>query len=573
MYISADERFFGGMINNDYSQKEKGLLKMGKKKRVREAAAAQLDIAKGSGKKYEKKAEGKAGKVIGIIAGILAAILVLGAFAWYYVPGIVTANKKAVTSENYKVTAPMMTYYFNSSYQSYVSSYKDYLSYVGLDVTKSLKDQNTQDGQTWYDYFMDGTVSSVKQLLVLNEAAKADKDFDKEDEVKSFVDESVESLKSQAQSYNVTFDYYLRSVYGNGVTEKVFRNCMELSERASLYSSELASRYEYKEADWDKYYEENVDNFRKVDYLTYTFSVQATAVADDATEDEKEAAAAADKAEAARLKVVADGLAAAKTEEEFYDFVENYLRTDKYKDMDDAALEADNVDIDALVTGCLKEGTSYSESELGKWLFEDARKGFETKIEESEDGNSVTVSMILPAEDSDIGSACLYRDTYTLKSYRYIPALIEEMSTDDAAKTYIEDVKKQFDDDATEDNFAALAAEDKYGDGNYEGGLVEDADKGVLCDEVDEWLNDSARKAGDCDIIHSDAKGYYLVYFVGDGMQKWQASANSSLIGNAYDAEYAELEKQYSENFKTDDAACRLVKEVDLSGAAETTAA
>ncbi len=539
---------------------------MGKKKRVR--AAAELDLARGSAKKFEKK-ESKAGKIVAIVAAILAVVLVLGVFAAEYIPGLIQKNMKTVESDNYKITQPMLTYFFNQSYQSYVSSYQQYLSYTGLDVTKALKDQTTPDGQTWYDYFMSGTVDSVKQLLVLCEAAKADDTFDMDDEVEAEVNEAVEALKSQATSYNVSFDYYLKAVYGSGVTEKVLRQCMKLSELASHYSQELQSRHEYTEADWDKYYEDNKDTFRKADYLTYTFSVTATTVGDDATEEEKEAAAAADKAEAERMKGLAAELAATTDKEAFCSYVENYLKTDKYKDMDEEALKEDNVDINALVEGCLKEGNTYSDSDLNNWLFDDARKGYETYTEDEDD--SYTVYMILPAEGSDIGSACLYRDAYALKNFRYIPALTEDFENEEAAKTFAESVMEEYKKDATEDNFAALAAEDKYGDGNYEGGLVEKADKGVIGDEVDAWLYDSARKAGDCEVIGVADKGYYVVYYCGDDMMKWQATADNGLLSADYEKDFKALEEKFAVTVNTD--ATKYVKEVDLSSAADTSAA
>ena len=538
---------------------------MGKKKRVR--AAAELDIAKGSGKKFEKK-ESKAGKVIAVIAGILAVVVVLGTLAWFYLPNIISGSMTAIESDNYEVTSPMLTYFFNSNYQGYVSSYNSYLSYIGLDVTKSLKDQTTQDGQTWYDFFMNNTTSTVEDMLALCEAAKADDKFDADDEIEKSVDEAVATMESQAKSNNVNLEYYLKAVYGNGVNEKVLRKCLTLQETASRYSQELTGRYEFAEADWDKYYEDNKDTFRKVDYLKYTFSVTATTVADDATEEEKEAASQKDKAEAERLRGVAEGLAATTGVDGFKGYVENYLRNDKYKDQDDAALAEQSIDIPALVDGCLSEGNTYSESDTNKWLFDEARKGYETYTEEAD--TSYAVYMILPAEESDIGAECMYRDTYALKNFRYIPALKDDFGTVEAAKTFADSALEEYKKDATEENFAVLAAEDKYGDGKYEGGLVENGDKGVLCDAVDEWLNDSARKAGDCEIIEDGENGYYIVYFVGNGDLKWQNTADNGLISAKYDEELATLKEKYevSKSLK----AIKIVKEVDLSGLAETTA-
>lgn len=543
---------------------------MGKKKRVR-AAAETAGVVKGSGKKLEKKSgEGKGGKIIGIIAAVLCVLLVAGTFAVYYIPGMVQKNMVAAESENYEVSSPMLAFYFNSAYRNYVSTYSSLLSYTGLDVTKSLKDQKTPEGGTWFDYFMDQAKSSVKQYLVLCEAAKADDKFDMDDEIAEEVDASIKELKNYATSSGVSFEYYLKAVYGDSVTEKVIRQCMIISETASHYADELASRHEYTEADWDKYFEDNKDTFRKVDYLTYTFSVTATTVKSDATDAEKADAAAKDKAEKERLQGVAQGLAACTNREEFEAYVENYLKNDKYKGMDEEALKKDNVDIDALVEGCLKTGNTYSESDANKWLFDSARKGYETYTDTGD--TSFTVYMILPAEGSDIGSACLYRDTYSLKNFRYIPALTADLGTADAAKTFANNVLTEYKTNATEDNFAALAAEDKYGDGAYEGGLVENADKGAISDEADEWFYSADRKAGDCEIIEVKDKGYYVLYYVGDGMKKWQATANSNLISDAVQADYDELEKNTNVSDVSSKVA-NLITEVDMSYVADTTSA
>ena len=118
--------------------------------------------------------------------------------------------------------------------------------------------------------------------------------------------------------------------------------------------------------------------------------------------------------------------------------------------------------------------------------------------------------MILPAADTtDIGYACMYRDTYVLKNFRYIPFPITSYNNSaEDAKAAAEDIMADYNDDPTEEKFIELAdPETGYGDPNYEGGLVEGFDKGALGDEVDAWLYDSARVAGDCTVITVADKG------------------------------------------------------------------
>ncbi|MBQ4066891.1 MAG: hypothetical protein IJD22_04505, partial [Clostridia bacterium] len=167
---------------------------------------------------------------------------------------------------------------------------------------------------------------------------------------------------------------------------------------------------------------------------------------------------------------------------------------------------------------------------------------------ENEAGDTFTVYMILPCENSeDLGLACMYRDTYSLKNIRYIPFLISDYNNSaEDAKGAADDVFTTYSEDPTEEKFIELADPTTgYGDGNYEGGLVEGFDKGALGDEVDEWLYDAARVAGDCTVIDVAEKGSYMIYYVGEGDVKWQAQANVALQEKQYSDDYEALSEKY----------------------------
>lgn len=496
------------------------------------------------------KKSGAAKKALGIIAAILAFVIVGGVVASYSVinSGIIERNQVAMKSENYEVSSAMMNYYFNTLYQNYSGTY----SSLGLDTSKPLTEQKYTEDQTWHDFFMNLAKSNVRQLLVLAEAAKAEGFTLESDESHDHsADETLDAIKTVAATYGVTLDYYLENVYGKGVNEKVFRECYELSEIASHYSEHMTEGYKFESADWDKYYKENKDTFNKVDYLSFTFKVEATKVDKNATDDEKAAADALDKAEAKRLEGLAGELAAVKDAEAFKTYVESYLRTDLYKDKTEEELKKEKVDIDEKVEDCLTEGaTNSTTTDLNKWLFDEKTVAYATYQEKSKDGLSFTVAMILPNENSDLEDDCLYRDTYKLKDIRYIPFLNSSYKNSAKdAKDAAEDVFNKYKDKPTEDKFAALAASSEdggYGDGTYEGGLVEGVDKGAIGDEVDAWLFDSARKAGDCELIEVDGKGTYLVYYVGENDVKWQYLANNYLVDDSYTEEYGKLEDKYT---------------------------
>ena len=109
-------------------------------------------LATGSSKSYTKKKEGKAKKVVTIIAFVLAAVIVLGVLSAYgiYSSGMIQRNTVAAESEHYEVTAAMMTYFFNATYQTYVNG--GFSQYMGLDTSKALSEQKYTDNETWFDY-------------------------------------------------------------------------------------------------------------------------------------------------------------------------------------------------------------------------------------------------------------------------------------------------------------------------------------------------------------------------------------------------------------------------------------
>ncbi len=516
---------------------------------------------------YQKNAKkGGVGKILGIIAAVLAVVIVLGTIVVYNVlnSGIIERNTVAIKTENYEISSAMLTYYFNSTYQNFVSSYGDYLSTIGLDTSKSLKEQKTSDGSgTWHDYFLNSAESNAHQLLVLCEAARADKDFDYdkvEKDVKKEIDETVESLESGATLNSVSLSYYLATVYGASVNEKVIRECMLLSEMASHYSEHMVEGYKYEKADWDKYYTDNTSSFLKADWLTYSFEITKTTVESDATEEEKTEAENKDKAAFEANKGYAETLKNTKNAEEFNAYVEKYLREVKYAGMDEAALAKDKIDIKALVEGCEKLGnTGASETALNKWAFDKVRVGYETYVDTDEKNSKVTVYMLLPAENTeDLGFACQYRDAYNLKDINTITLLTSNYNNSDAdTKAAAEKLLEKYNEDKTEENFKKIA------DANN-GAIGENADKGSVSDEADTWLYSADRKEGDCEMFKTE-QGYTIVYYMGEGDVKWQAQADTALINEAYSDEYTDLEKEYDPTSYTKGLA--LVVAVDLSGA------
>lgn len=517
-------------------------------------------LATGSSKSYTKKKEGKAKKVVTIIAFVLAAVIVLGVLSAYgiYSSGMIQRNTIAAESEHYEVTAAMMTYFFNATYQTYVNG--GFSQYMGLDTSKALSEQKYTDNETWFDYIMKATKREVQETLVLAEGAY-DLGLELSDEDKAEIKELLGNFDTYAANYNVTTQYYIKNVYGASVTKKDVEKCLELSYRAELYHDHMMAQYEFSEEDWNKYFDENNSTFLKVDYLSYTFEPQE----DDEDKDEETTAAgeetttdsdtAKDDASTA-LKPYVDKLAATKNADEFYACVRSYLTDVVYADKDEEALKAESIDIDSMVDKCLTEGKVKSgDSDFTKWAYDDGRAPYDVFTDEHDhdDHHDYTVYMILPAdEDSDLDYACMYRDTYRLKNYRYIPVKLSASENDqETARTTAEAILAEYNDKGTEEAFAELASRDKYGDGRYEGGLIENADYKALSEKVDEWAFDSARQPGDTYMEFVENDGYYILYFSGEGAVKWQYNADNALKNTQYGEEYEAIAKETTVTFKS----------------------
>ena len=84
-----------------------------------------------------------------------------------------------------------------------------------------------------------------------------------------------------------------------------------------------------------------------------------------------------------------------------------------------------------------------------------------------------------------------------------------------AAQEAANEIYARWQNDPTEDNFAALANEKSADPGsNTEGGLCEDFDTATMVTEFSEWSFDPARAYGDSGIVKT-GYGYHIMFFVG----------------------------------------------------------
>ena len=163
---------------------------MGKGNRTRNEKAA--SVLASSAKKKSNARKGQMPTWVGtlILVAVLVVIVTFAVISVLAQRGAFLRMKLIAETENFEVTVPMMSYMVYTEYQSWVSQYQDsgFMQYIkgsggsSLNTSLPLRDQiysqPTTDKpetptRTWFDYFAEGAVDSVVQILTLCEQAHA----------------------------------------------------------------------------------------------------------------------------------------------------------------------------------------------------------------------------------------------------------------------------------------------------------------------------------------------------------------------------------------------------------------
>lgn len=183
--------------------------------------------------------------------------------------------------------------------------------------------------------------------------------------------------------------------------------------------------------------------------------------------------------------------------QDYYDYVEIYITGNSYYSslMEKATAEAENAD----------------EATLSAYYDDHADAFAENKVQKV---NNVSVRHILitPEGEKDPTTG-----DYTAEAWT-------------AAQEAANEIYAQWQNDPTEDNFAALANEKSTDPGsNTNGGLYEDFDSATMVEEFTEWSFDPARTYGDSGIVKT-SYGYHIMFFVGQTETKgWMESVRAQM--------------------------------------------
>lgn len=452
----------------------------------------------------QQKAEKATKRKHRIQTSISIAVVVVIAVIIVFSSNLLYRNFTAVKVGNVSYSAAEYSFFYKTTYNNFVSQYGDYISYIGLDTTKSLDSQTYEEGKTWADYFKESAQGTMKEITAIYaEAQKAGFVLSEEDQ--ATLDSSIESMKvSYEGSDYSSADAYLAATYGKGCTVELISGILEKYYVANAYSTQMNDSFTYTSDDLKAYYAENKNDLDKFTYISYLVDGSvATDSADTATASASPEASVSPSPDTEAATAAAMAAAKGKADK----IVTDTTSADTFKQAVLAQTQAE-----------ASEATS-SGADLtavyADWLKDASRvEGDKTVVE------------------ADTGYYVVYfisRDDNNYKTLNVRHILIKAVAAEDGtysdeakatAKTKAETLLAAWKaGDATEDSFATLANENTEDTGsNTNGGLYEKVYKGQMVTEFNDWCFAEGRKTGDTAIVYNEGSycGYHVIYYVGE---------------------------------------------------------
>ena len=460
--------------------------------------------------------------------------LKLWSIVFYIVIGLMVVGILVAAVGNHKLSVAKMNYYFLDTVNS-----NSYLGYM-VDNNTPLDEQEYGDGQTWADYLLETAVTSARDNYAIYDEAIAN-GYTLTEEDQAQIDQQIQTMETYASLYGYnSVSAFLRANYGAGCNESNYRAYLEVQAIATGYNNQIVEGLTYTQEEIDAEAAENPTDYTSYDYRYYLVSTSNYYETDADEHTEEETAAAKEAAQAAAQQLLDDSQGDG---EKFWEAAHALMHVNdgeettgetepeettgetQPEETGDTTEEEDTHEDTTLYENTLK---SSMPSILSDWLTNSARQaGDTTVIEASNDAGYYAVMFLGSNDNTEVPTV----------NVRHILISTSDSVTAEDARSQIEEIQAEYEEDPTEEHFAELAETYSSDTGsNTNGGLYENVAPGQMVEEFNDWIFADNRQAGDVGIVETDY-GCHLMYFVGDG----EYSYRDTLVVNALmQAEYDE---------------------------------
>ena len=470
-----------------------------------------------------------------VVIAVVVCIFV-GAVVSNPIKNIVYKNTDAVQIGDYTLSSVDYNYFYIDAVSDFVNKNSQYLQFI-MDPTKPLNEQilNQETGATWADNFVETANNAIKSTYALYDLAVKNGHKLSEDELKS-IDGQLATYELYAYYYgHKNVDSYLRATYGNGASEKSYRNYLEVSALANSYLLAYSDSLEFTAQDLLDYQAKKPYEFNSYTYAVYELKVNS--FLKGGTKDEKGNITYSDEEKAAAVKAAEEAA--------------NLLAGGEFLDLEmfDDAIKALPVNQDNPTAASTKyDDVLYANisSRFQDWLIgkvESENENAEPTFEERQEGQLTVIANKSGSGENEVVNGyyvvrygSVESNSFAMKDVRHVLIKFEGGKTDSttgvttytdaekaAAKEKAEKLLKEWKEagDLSEDSFAELAKKNSKDGNAAQGGLYEKVYPGQMVENFENWLYDAERKVGDTGIVESPY-GYHIMFFVGDNEQTFR---------------------------------------------------
>lgn len=498
--------------------------------------------------------------MVAVIAVLLIATL---AFVLFGASGCEGRYTEVISSENYEVSANMLSFYQMATYYSAYGEAEAY--YKGLFGSSSELGSYMDEYVAQYasQYAMQQAdfstvLDTCRSIVVRCEKARA--------AGLSLSDEDNTTISNAVDSYGSDFS----TAFGTGISKKDAVKMLELELLASKFYDKFVeeTKAEVTDEDIAKHIEENKDGFYAADYLKFDISLLET----DYKEGEFETAKllpesykvkfdSANSADEFRRQVInylvdcefvkestkesfTDDEALATAKKTISDTLFNFLVKNEAVDVTDEALTELYTTLKKTCAEALKTlsgAQAYTETgdEDALWLVNSNTKQFDVKITEKSSKTEYKYSAYMLTEPLRLSPYKTVNVKHILVKAEKATSTAEDLI---AAKKEADSILASYlDGEKTKEAFEKLGKE-KTDDSSV---TYDNVAYHQMVAEFNDWIFDPNRKEGDTDIVQTSF-GYHVIYWAGNG----ENLAENGYVNELYQAMIEEGEKSLTLNEK-----------------------
>lgn len=448
-------------------------------------------------------------------------------FIW----SLIDYNKDKIDANNFckigkeTISKPEVDFYYNLAASNYTETYQNYLETLGLDRNKSFSEQKYDDKLTWEDFFYKTAIEYIQQTRgLLAEMKKNNIEID----VQPQIDEWKSTLQASATDEQVTLEFLIEYIYGEGTTEEEISGYLRDYLTSTEYYQTIMKQNEDNLTieEIDKYINSNKNEFQRMKYRDFSFSYANTNIDNDGHIIEK---GYNEKSEKEKVEKKANEfLNKISDEESFNNICMEYAskeEKDYYKQNKDFSL-----------VNSTKATTNES---FINWLTDKNRKEGDKTVICDENTKTYHVLYYISTQLDE-------SKTRNIRQI-YIPSNTtndNEDSPEEVAKQEAENIFEEWKSgEKTEDSFAELAS--KYSENSTDSdNLYKYIKQGDMEVNINNWIF-GERQIGDCEVIEGES-GYHILYFIGDAdLNTTQAIARETIIQNKNTEFLEKMTKSY----------------------------